>query len=278
MKMRAVYFAPAILLLIALVFACSRSRNAGEIIESGTIEGIDVNVSSKVSGNALKLLVDEGSVVRAGDPIAEIDDTIYQLQLNQSLANLEMAKANLKVVTENYQSTLKLYRQGTSTEKQKQDLKSRYKVAMAQLDAAKAGVDLAQQALQYCHISAPVDGVVTHKLVETGELVGPGTPVFTITELNPVRLMVYVTEKELGKVKIGQDADVSIDSYPDRFFPGRVIYISPVAEFTPKNVQTKEERVKLVFGVKIEIPNPEGILKPGMPADAAIKTGETRTK
>jgi HlyD family secretion protein len=93
----------------------------------------------------------------------------------------------------------------------------------------------------------------------------------TIASLSEVHLNIYIPETDLGKVRLGQEAEVTIDSYPDRTFKGRVIFISPEAEFTPKNVQTKEERVKLVFRVKIKIPNPDNILKPGMPADALIR-------
>ena len=83
-------------------------------------------------------------------------------------------------------------------------------------------------------------------------------------------IMAYVSEKNLGKVKIGQQATVTVDSFPGRSFPGKVIYISPEAEFTPKNIQTKEERVKLVYGVKVQLQNEEELLKPGMPADVSI--------
>jgi HlyD family secretion protein len=86
-----------------------------------------------------------------------------------------------------------------------------------------------------------------------------------------MNLMIYVNEGELGKAKLGGEADVYIDSYPERAFPAKVVFISPIAEFTPKNVQTKEDRTKLVFGVKLEVENKEGILKSGMPADAYVR-------
>jgi multidrug efflux pump subunit AcrA (membrane-fusion protein) len=106
---------------------------------------------------------------------------------------------------------------------------------------------------------------------EEGEVVMPNASLFRISQLDKVRLMIYVSEEELARVKLGQPADVYIDAFPKKPFSGKIIYISSIAEFTPKNVQTKEDRTKLVFGVKIEIPNQEHILKPGMPADAVIK-------
>ena len=93
---------------------------------------------------------------------------------------------------------------------------------------------------------------------------------FKVSDLTKVNLIIYVSEEELGKVKLGQTADVSSDTYPDKKYEGKITYISPEAEFTPKNIQTKDERTKLVFAVKIEVKNPKFELKPGMPADAAV--------
>jgi HlyD family secretion protein len=89
--------------------------------------------------------------------------------------------------------------------------------------------------------------------------------------LDTVSLVIYVSEKELARVKLGAEAEVKIDAARQRVFPGRITYISPTAEFTPRNIQTREDRVKLVFGVKLRIPNPDGLLKPGLPADAMVK-------
>ena len=93
---------------------------------------------------------------------------------------------------------------------------------------------------------------------------------FQVADLSSVELVIYIPETELGKVQLGQKAEISVDTYPDKTFNGKVIYISPQAEFTPKNIQTQEERTKLVFAVKIKIDNPEFELKDGMPADASI--------
>ncbi len=93
---------------------------------------------------------------------------------------------------------------------------------------------------------------------------------FKVSDLRAVDLIIYVSEEELGKVKLGQTAYISVDAYPDKTYSGKVIYISPEAEFTPKNIETKDERTKLVFAVKIRIDNPKYELKPGMPADAEV--------
>jgi HlyD family secretion protein len=93
---------------------------------------------------------------------------------------------------------------------------------------------------------------------------------FKVSDLRAVDLIIYVSEEELGRVKLGQTADISVDAYPEKTYSGKVIYISPEAEFTPKNIETKDERTKLVFSVKLRINNPKYELKPGMPADANV--------
>jgi HlyD family secretion protein len=119
-----------------------------------------------------------------------------------------------------------------------------------------------------------MSGVVLSKNIEPGEYVAPGTPVVTVGDLVHVWLRAYIPETEQRRVKVGQKADVTIDNNPGKIFLGRVSFIAQEAEFTPKNVQTEKERVKLVFRIKIDITNPEMELKPGMPADAVIEAGK----
>jgi HlyD family secretion protein len=144
------------------------------------------------------------------------------------------------------------------------------RAAQARLDQARAASDLLRKAIADCALVSPVSGVVTQVPVERGELVAAGATVAVVSDLDRVHVMIYVTEVELAGVKLGGRADVAIDGAPGRTFAGTIAYISPEAEFTPKNVQTREDRVKLVFGVKIEIDNRDGLLKPGLPVDAAL--------
>ena len=143
----------------------------------------------------------------------------------------------------------------------------------ARLKGAQARVASAKERLGYAVLLAPSSGVVLSKSVEPGEQVAPGTPVVTIGDLEQCWLKGYIPETELGKVKLGQRARVTTDSYPGKVFEGRISFISSEAEFTPKNVQTEKERVKLVYRIKISLNNPQMELKPGMPADAVIETG-----
>ena len=311
---------PGMLPLIMLT-GCS-DKHKGMLDASGTLESVDVNVGAKVPGQIVRLLVDQGSRVRAGDTLAVLDQSTLRMQWDQASAGVDLARAQyqmlqngaraedissseeslrqtestLKNATDDYQRMKALIASHSVTQKQFDDAESRYAVAQAQyntakqnlqkmrrfarpeelaaakarLEQAQSGADLLHEQLTDACIVAPVAGIVTHKPVETGELMSAGATVATISRLDTLNLMIYVSDTDLGKVKLGGPADVVVDTYPDRSFPAHVVYISPIAEFTPKNIQTKEDRTKLVFGVKLEVDNHEGILKAGMPADAYL--------
>jgi HlyD family secretion protein len=312
-----------LLILASALASCSGNGAKGVISASGTIEAIEVNVASKVAGEVERLAVDEGAAVKPGDTLAVIDHATLDIQLRQSEAGVDLARAqllllrngarsediqqaeaalrqaeaSLKPAADDARRMRELVKTGSVTLKQRDDAEARLTVAEAQrsvaleavkkirvlarpediqvaearLAQAEAAADLLRKTISDCTITAPSAGIVTHKAVEAGELVSLGSTVVTVSELASVHVMIYVTEKELGRVRLGDAADVRIDAFPERSFAGKVTYISPEAEFTPKNVQTKEDRVKLVFGVKIEIENRDGLLKPGLPADAAIR-------
>jgi HlyD family secretion protein len=150
--------------------------------------------------------------------------------------------------------------------------------ARARLKQAEATLQQLQAQFEYTIITSPLSGVVLTKNMEPGELANIGSPLVTIANLDDVWLRVYVPEPDIGKIKLGQPATVTVDSYPNQPFQGKVTEIASQAEFTPKNVQTKKERVNLVFGVKISLPNPEHLLKPGMPADAEIVVNKEPVK
>jgi HlyD family secretion protein len=304
----------SILSALGFVLVGCGNGNSGVIEASGTIEGTDINVGSEVSGRVREVPVSEGALVPAGDTLVLIDDEEYQLQLLQAEANLAsfesayslaaegsrredivQAEAAYHTAETDYTRMKDLLAAQSVTQKQYDDAYARYVAAQqtytklkaglrpaeitgarARRDGAAAQVALLKKRVRNCAIIAPSAGTVTLRAVEPGELVGVGTNVIRLTYLEKVKLTIYVNEKELGHIGLGQKADVSIDAFEKgRVFQGAVVYISPVAEFTPKNVQTKEERTKLVFAVKVEVQNPDGALKPGLPADARIAIAST---
>lgn len=298
---------PAAAVLALALGACNGADPAG-ISASGTIEVVDVTVSAKVPGEVVRRYVDEGSVVRAGDTLALIRHLTAPLELRSAEAavagakaaydllrrgsreeDVRQAKATMDNLEADFRRAGELFADSLISEMEYNAVSTKYTVAKetyeklkngplpeeierarAQLAQAEAQVNLVRQKLDDSHVVSPASGVVTLRAVEEGEMVQAGSAIVKVSVLEKVRLVIFVREADLGRVKVGDPAGVSIDAYPGRTFPGRVIYISPTAEFTPKNVQTKEERVKLSFAVKIEVENPGGELKPGMPADAVI--------
>jgi len=143
-------------------------------------------------------------------------------------------------------------------------------MARAQVAQAAARRDLLRRQLDDVCLYAPSDGVVSRRLAEAGKLAAPGSVLLTLVRLDTVYVRLYVPEPQLGLVRRQQPVAVRVDTWPDRVFEGRVTYIAPEAEFTPRDVQTKDDRTRLVFRLKVTVPNPEGRLKPGMPADATL--------
>jgi HlyD family secretion protein len=148
--------------------------------------------------------------------------------------------------------------------------------AAARLRQARESLRDAETRLGYAVLKAPLAGVVMSRNVEAGEQVSAGTPVVTVGDFGDTWLRAYIAETDMGRVKVGQRVLVTTDTDPAKRHEGRISFIAPEAEFTPKNVQTEKERVKLVYRIKVALPNPAMELKPGMPADAEIQTGDRR--
>ncbi len=143
-------------------------------------------------------------------------------------------------------------------------------IAEAQVRQAEAAVRLVDAQIAQLTLTAPMDGIVTSRSAQVGETAMAGAPLLTIANLDEVTLVIYVPENRVGQVQLGQEVAVQVDSFPSQVFVGQVSNIAGEAEFTPRNVQTQEERVNLVFAVKVSIPNLDQKLKPGMPADATV--------
>ena len=146
--------------------------------------------------------------------------------------------------------------------------------ARAQLQIAQESLNQAQQQLANTELSTPLTGIVLSKAAEAGEYLNPGSPVVTVADLERVWLRAYINETDLSRIRLDQAVEVTADTYPGKIYEGRISFISSTAEFTPKTVQTSDERVKLMYLVKIELANPHQELKPGMPADARIQVVE----
>lgn len=277
------------------------SQTAGKIIKILKDEGDRVS-----AGDTILIIDQENLSIQLKQAIANRDIAKAQYDLlikgarkediKQAEESLKQAEANFILAKSDRDRMENLYQSGSINKRQFEEAQTRYEVALAQLNSAKeyynkikniarpeeiaqakanydkalASVELIQKNIRDCFVVSPINGFIVKKFVELGETVSMMSSLVKIADLSDVKISIYVPETDLGKIKLGQKAEVTVDSFKDKIFEGTVIYISPEAEFTPKNIQTKDERTKLVFEVKIKVHNPNFELKAGMPADVSI--------
>ena len=263
----------------------------GTRVDSGSLIAVEDH-----SGPDIQLREAQAAVDAAHAQLTLTEKGARTEDIKQSEEAVQQAQANRKLAADELERTRNLEKGNAATKEQLDNAENKFRVAQSQLGSAEQNAeklkhlsrpeeisqasshvqqleatrDAARKTIDDSYITSPVTGIVTHKVLEQGELAGAGATVATVTDLSHVYLMIYVTEEELPRIKLGDKVSVTVDGLPNKSFPGTVTYISPEAEFTPKNIQTKDDRVKLVFGVKVEIPNPTGELKKGLPADATV--------
>jgi HlyD family secretion protein len=320
MKARAGAVLAAFLIAVAAGGGCRKASDSGEIVAAGHVEATEVRVSTKAAGTLLRLAVEEGATVAAGQELARIDTTDTELELKSARADRAQADAELRLrragsrpedvreaeaqvaraeadlagAARDLERMEGLLASGSGTTQARDDARTRNDVARASLaaarerlgrmragsrreeiDAAAARVQAAdarigqlEQQLRDAVIASPTPGIVTQKLAEQGELLARGGGLVVVTDLANAWLNVYVSETDLGRIRLDQEAAVVTDDGQTR--RGRVSFVASQAEFTPKNVQTRDERVKLVYKVKVALENADGLFKPGMPAEARL--------
>lgn len=265
---------------------------------SGRIEADEVRVASEVPGRLLVNNAVEGKAVRAGDLLAQIDPSDYQLQEERIAAQHEAARRTGAQVSsqiglaEHHAGTARkdleryetLGQQGWVPARRVESARDAYEGAKdqatvlrqqraeadAQSAAAAKSHALARSQIAKTKVPAPIAGSVLERLAEPGEVVAAGQPVAVLADLAEVKLKVFVNERDLGKVRLDAPARIRVDAFPDRAFSARVAQVDAQAQFTPRDVHMADERSRTVYGVTLKAANPEGLLKPGMPADAWI--------
>ena len=252
---------PLILVLILLVLALSAggyfwrcSAHATEstgLSTSGTVEAQQFQVASVIAGRVNKVAVSEGDVVKQGQTLVVLDQSALKLQVDQAEQGVKAARAALRNAKED----------GT---------KADVSAARARLNQAEAAVDLAKVQLGYATVTAPHSGVVVTLTANAGENAGPGRTLLTLTDPGDLFVRVFVSEMQIGNIKIGQQATVTTESVSEPW-TGAVSFVASEAEFTPNNVETKDQRTKLVFEVRVRISDTSGALKAGMPVDVTFQ-------
>lgn len=246
----------------------ARPQNAIKV--SGNIEATEVRLSFRATGKIVELLADEGASLKAGDVVARLDTDELSRTRDQAESSFKAAEYQYTLAKDDYDRSEKLYAAGSISTQKRDAAKTAADSARSNMEALKAAFELADTRLGFVTLVCPLNSYVLVKSVEAGEVVHAGATIFTVADLTDIWLTAYVNEKDLGKVRLNQEAAVMTDSFPGKRYKGRVSFISQEAEFTPKQIQTDEERVKLVYRIKIKIDNPNQELKPGMPADGYI--------
>jgi HlyD family secretion protein len=270
-KIKIIIIISLVIIIGLSVFIHFRQEEQNKIIRvSGNIEATEVRLSFRVPGKIQELFSDEGKVVKKGEVLARLDtDELAQIK-NQAQGSLAAAEYQYSLDKADYERAENLFKEG-AVSAQKRDLaKTKADADKANLDALRAAFELANTRLGFADLTSPIDGSVLVKSAEAGEVVQAGATVFTVADLTGVWLTAYINETDLGRVKLNQAAEIKTDTYPAKVYKGRVSFISQESEFTPKQIQTSEERVKLVYRIKIRAENTNLELKPGMPADGYI--------
>jgi len=232
----------------------------------GTLKPFEeVIVSSELEGIVKNVRVDEGSFVSRGMRLAEINETDYRLEAIRAEASMRQTKATLANTKLEYERKASLYKEELVTKQQFDDISARLTLSEGELDRAKASLSLARERLSKTKIYSPIQGFVREKKVTAGDYVRNGSALMVVIQSNPIKLNFTVPEKDVGKLKIGQDVLFKVDSFPDQEFKGHVRIIYPSLEERTRTLQ-----------VEALVPNSDNRLKPGLFAKVTLFTEQAR--
>lgn len=272
----------------------------------GQFEAVETTISAEAGGKLLRFNINEGSDLEAGQQIGSIDTTRMVLQreemksqlqsveakIAQINAEVEVQKEELALAESNLERSRSLYKDGAATQQKLDDAQSRVRTiskriealqtqkqaVRAEIGATRSRIDQINDQIEDTRVVNPVEGTVLTTFAEPHEMVQTGQPLYRIAGLDTLILRVYVSGAQLPGIKLGQQTEVLVDKNADenQSAVGRISWIASEAEFTPEQIQTKEERVTQVYAVKVRVPNPDGVLKIGMPGEVNFSRGSSQ--
>ena len=245
-------------------------KKPDDVVLYGNIDIRQVNLAFRVGGRIDSLKVEEGNTVKKGDLLASIEESLNLSKLNQAKAQMETAKLEMDNAITYFNRNKELCKKKAISKQECDNITLKKDQATSSYNYAKAVYDEAKTAYDDCKLYAPSNGVVLIRVQDEGAIVNTGTPIYTLSLNDEMWAKVYIQETELGKVKIGSPAEIYTDS-TEKVYRGHVGFISPVAEFTPKNIETTTLRTDLVYKVKVVIDDADDFLKQGMPITVKIK-------
>ena len=261
--------------LCFFIYKANKKDNSKELTLFGNIEIRQIDLSFQVPGLVSKLLKEEGDTVKKGELVAVMDESDYNANYKRAAAEVDRTLAAQKDATDKYNRYAPLGIDDTVSKQEVESLYNAQNKANADYKAAVANNDYLTNQLKYTKLYAPEDGTIMVRVVEPGSNVQKGQPVYTMAKTNPVWVRAYINEKELGNIKYGQKVNVYTDTVnpqtgEKREYKGQIGYISPVAEFTPKTVQSTDIRTDLVYRIRVYIDDTDEFLRQGMPVTIKV--------
>ncbi len=250
--------------------------NPNELTLFGNVEIRQVDMGFRVEGKIQNMYFEEGDYVKKGELLASLDSTNYRANYEKSLADIKLNKQLNSNASVKYSRNVPLCAEGTVSKQDCDDLRNAKDTSASAIEASVASSKVARKNLHDSRIYAPADGIITTRAQEPGAVVAQDQVVYTIAKMKPVWIRAYVSEKDLGNVKYGMKAKVLTDAInpktgKNREYTGWVGYISPVAEFTPKTVQTQDLRTDLVYRIRVYVYDIDEYLRQGMPVTVKVK-------
>jgi len=288
------------ILSVLYITAISCNRNNTGADSFGNFQAEEILVSAQTAGQVKAMYIEEGQKVEAGHLAAELDSTQYWLKVTELRARKEAIVAKrktiiaqalvheqqLKVLLKDIERVQNMLKDGAATQKQLDDINGQAEVVKKQIaavnsglyslnievDAINAGIAQATDMLERTRIRVPVSGTILEKYIANGEIAAPGKPLFKMANLEYMELKAYISGGQLSSIALGQDVKIKIDGADDKLleYTGKVTWISDQAEFTPKNIQTREERISQVYAMKVKVKN-NGSIKINMPGEVYFK-------
>ena len=264
-----------LIFLIVFIYLKLNKKNPNILTLYGNIEIRQVDLGFRVEGRVKKLLKEEGDEVKKGELLAILDDVTYRAKYEKSLHDINLYKAQSENADLIYKRNIELCADGTTSKQDCDSLIRNKKASYAKVESEKKQNRIYKDDWDNTKIYAPNDGIVITRIIEEGAVVNISTPVYTISLNKPVWIRTYVSERDLGNIKYNMKAQVLTDTIDPktgkkREYQGRIGYISPVAEFTPKTVQTQELRTDLVYRIRVYVDEGDKFLRQGMPTTVKI--------
>lgn len=300
------YLLPVLAVIaIIVIFALYRLYVTDESLRgivsgNGRLEAVEVDIATKYAGRISKILVEEGDIVTQGEILALMDTDSLNAQIREAEANeiqalrqkshalaiLQQRRSECNLAKKNLKRSESLHERGIISDERMDEVttqaesaislcnaaEAQVENAIAAVNAASARIERLQVELEEATLLTPVNGRVQYRLAEPKEVLPAGGKVLTVIDLSDVYMNIFLSTVSAGEIPIGADSRILLDAFPDNPIPSKVTYVSPKAQFTPKQVETRSERQKLSFRVKVNvIKENESLYKPGMPGEAYIK-------